>query len=252
MTKALSSLFIIFVFSNSTYSQINIGFVKHLENTGLKTEHQAYLEKLGDNDSAHYLRTRYQLIYFDAPKFLQQFTVNSSVAKKDPDFLTEASLKFLTADDISKKAWFGTCLDSSVTGPALFLKKMYSISLDPKKYEARDLPPELESTFMAYRSVSRKKPVVAAFLSAVIPGSGKCYAGKWRSGMMAFLINAGYAVQTYESSVKLGRTHPFTVINAGLFTVFYVVNIYGSVQGIFEQRKQRQKQFLADAIYYYH
>ncbi len=78
------------------------------------------------------------------------------------------------------------------------------------------------------RNRPQKSPAFAAFLSAILPGSGKWYAGKKGEAIAAFLqvgIPAGITLESYLKSNSLdART-----IVAGSFTaLFYTANIYGS------------------------
>ena len=85
----------------------------------------------------------------------------------------------------------------------------------------------------------------------MIPGLGKLYTGKPRSALMTFVLNCGYAVQTIESSRKLGNRHPLTVINVAAFGIFYLSNIYGSFTSVKDLKKEYKKQFIHDATEYY-
>lgn len=74
-----------------------------------------------------------------------------------------------------------------------------------------------------------KSPVLAGIMSAVIPGSGKIYAGKTGAGIAAMLGTAGFGLITWENYHKRGIANAKTIIFGGLFVANYVSNIYGSV-----------------------
>lgn len=93
-------------------------------------------------------------------------------------------------------------------------------------------------------NTKRKSPLLGGLMSAVIPGSGKMYAGKWGEGMGAFSVVAGLGLATWESMRKDKRNNILanegiieekegistqTYIFGTLFTIFYIGNIYGSV-----------------------
>ncbi|MDA3879453.1 MAG: hypothetical protein PF436_03605 [Prolixibacteraceae bacterium] len=77
-----------------------------------------------------------------------------------------------------------------------------------------------------------KKPWVAGLMSAVVPGSGKFYAGKKGEGIAAFLGSVSFGLIAWENYRKLGVKHPKTIIFGSIFAATYVSNIYGSVVSV--------------------
>jgi len=83
-----------------------------------------------------------------------------------------------------------------------------------------------------------KKPVVAAALSAIIPGLGKVYTGNFKDGIISFIfvgINTFQSIRYYN---KKGFKSGGTWIFGGLAAGFYLGNIYGS----FKAAKLKNKQ----------
>ncbi|MEZ4901419.1 MAG: hypothetical protein R2822_06490 [Spirosomataceae bacterium] len=78
------------------------------------------------------------------------------------------------------------------------------------------------------RTHRRKAPVVAALLSTIVPGSGKIYAGKTGQGVITLIQNLALGLQAYEAYRRDGWKSPRFLIYGGLFTFFYVGNIWGS------------------------
>lgn len=78
----------------------------------------------------------------------------------------------------------------------------------------------------------KKSPLLAAAISAVIPGSGKIYAGDLRSGVSTFLIVGALGVMMAESAHKLGWQDWRTIALSSVFGVFYIGNIYGSAVSV--------------------
>ncbi len=74
----------------------------------------------------------------------------------------------------------------------------------------------------------RKSPFVAALMSAVVPGSGKLYAGRRGSGISSFLQVAVFGGIFAESLTRAGPRHPRTWASGSAFGLFYVSNIWGS------------------------
>ncbi|MEQ8927021.1 MAG: hypothetical protein RLO81_14475 [Fulvivirga sp.] len=74
-----------------------------------------------------------------------------------------------------------------------------------------------------------KSPFVAGFMSAIIPGSGRMYAGKTGMGIATLLTTAILGLQTWEGYDKDGIDSPRFIIFGSLFSLAYVGNIWGSV-----------------------
>lgn len=180
------------------------------------------------------------------------YSSSGKTCNKDTTLLKDAGLRFLNSDNsLLRKKWFSSFSRTSVKATQGKLVLIYDASENPINFSPDQLPLELRNSFISYRKIYSKKPLLAASFSAVIPGLGKLYAGKKKSALAAFLLNAGYAVQTVESINKLGVTHPFTIVNMCAFTVFYMSNIYGAYRSVIELRSERKKQFLVDATYFY-
>jgi len=74
-----------------------------------------------------------------------------------------------------------------------------------------------------------KSPVIAGLLSAIIPGSGKFYAGKRGEAISAFIANAGLGLVTWENYRKSGLKSFRTLAFGSAFMFSYAANIYGAV-----------------------
>jgi TM2 domain-containing membrane protein YozV len=75
-----------------------------------------------------------------------------------------------------------------------------------------------------------KSPITAAIISAVIPGSGKIYAGEVGDGITAFLLTGLF---TYLAVDKFQNNYNTSAwIYTGLAAFFYAGNIYGSAAAV--------------------
>jgi hypothetical protein len=79
---------------------------------------------------------------------------------------------------------------------------------------------------------------VAGLLSAVVPGAGKVYAGQLGQGVAIFLQNSIFALQAWEGYRKDGPRSARFLIYSGLFTVFYIGNVWGSVLSVQIKRQE--------------
>jgi len=72
----------------------------------------------------------------------------------------------------------------------------------------------------------KKSTVLAAGMSAVLPGSGYIYAGAYGDGLTAFLVNAVFIAGTATAVHQ--RNYPTAYIVGVVGLPFYIGNIYGS------------------------
>lgn len=77
-----------------------------------------------------------------------------------------------------------------------------------------------------------KSPLLAGAMSALIPGSGKIYAGDLRSGVSTFLVVGALGLMAAESWHKLGGKDWRTITLTSIFGLFYTANIYGSAVSV--------------------
>lgn len=109
-------------------------------------------------------------------------------------------------------------------------------------YSYYQLQKEQENLQKAYRQllkVKHRSPFVAGLLSAVVPGLGKVYAGKPKQGIASFFPVALLGVQAFENIHKRGIKNGFSIFYTGLFSVFYIGNIWGSALSV--QIKQQER-----------
>lgn len=98
----------------------------------------------------------------------------------------------------------------------------------------------------------RKSPVVAGLLSAVIPGSGKIYAGRLGEGIASFLSVGTMAAVTAENWIKYGPKNWKTILFGSLTGVFYIANIYGSYVSVSLYYEELQNAQNATVLYHIH
>ncbi len=71
-----------------------------------------------------------------------------------------------------------------------------------------------------------RSPFLASFLSALVPGLGKAYAGRGFDGLYSFVLNVGSFYLAYDAYEH--KRSPEVYIYSGIFLFFYSGNIYGS------------------------
>lgn len=91
---------------------------------------------------------------------------------------------------------------------------------------------------------------LAALMSAVVPGAGKVYAGRFGEGAAAFLTVGSLAAVTGENWHRHGLKDWRTIVAGSLFATFYVGNIYGSYLSVSIEKDERTK--AEDSLIIYH
>ena len=85
----------------------------------------------------------------------------------------------------------------------------------------------------------QKSPWLAGMLSAVLPGSGKIYAGRVGEGVSALLTVGGLGAITAEQWKKHGSRSWQTLAAGSLCAIFYLGNIYGSYLSVSIENDER-------------
>ncbi len=86
----------------------------------------------------------------------------------------------------------------------------------------------MQQHYTRLRSSSQPVPMVAAGLSAIVPGLGKIYAGKPAEGIAAFLYTTALGLAAYDAYRGGGTGNPLFLVTATVTAVFYGGNILGS------------------------
>lgn len=72
-----------------------------------------------------------------------------------------------------------------------------------------------------------RSPVLAGVMSAVLPGAGQVYTGRWVDGVISLIVNAGFGFGAYEA---YRNDLPVVATMVALFEVgWYTGNIFSSV-----------------------
>ncbi|MBP5676657.1 MAG: hypothetical protein J6W94_06575 [Bacteroidales bacterium] len=96
---------------------------------------------------------------------------------------------------------------------------------------------------------SRRSPALAALMSAVLPGSGKVYAGQTGPGVASFLAVGSLAAITAEQWKHHGAKDWRTIVAGSICGIFYIGNIYGSWVSVSIQRQNIQDETKALVLY---
>lgn len=104
---------------------------------------------------------------------------------------------------------------------------------------------KLRAVAVEGQKITYKSPALAGIMSAVVPGSGKMYAGRWNDGIYSLVLVGLLAYQSYDSFRDHGIESTKAWIYTSVGSVFYLGNIYGSVIAVKLGNQQKEVDVLA-------
>ena len=236
-------------------TQVDVRFVQHLSVNGLKTEHFAYLQTKGsykEGDTLAYHWSKYFLQYGQAEELIQSVGFCKNFFVADTSFSNAVSRFFLLGPEKHKNVFFPDIIQQQKK--SFYTNQMFNlfkIVAHPKITDTVFVPQRLHFSFKNFQETFDKKPAMAGFLSAVLPGSGKLYVGRPKSFFNVLFAHVLYGLSVYESNRKLGLKNPYTVFCISYSGLFYLANIYGSYHDTKRAKQEKRNQFLHDASNYY-
>lgn len=247
--------FICFIFqlSNCLFGQFDVNFIKYLSENNLKNEHLTYLLSNKNDlkiDSFFYFKSKYYVQYRDDSLFFDAYSKSIDLCNSDTFLINIASINYLKSTNEYKDRWFKLLDKKEISTISNFSNRMYLLTQKPSINDLSTVPEELVDDFKKCYKSSKKIPLIAASLSALIPGAGQLYIGNVKSFTARITTQTLLAFQFIESNKKLGLYHPISILNASFFSVFYFVNIVGSYRDTKEKKEEFKNQFLINASNY--
>jgi len=111
---------------------------------------------------------------------------------------------------------------------------------------------KMSALFTPEQQPKHRSPALALTLSAIVPGAGKVYTGKYGDALSSFLLVAINAWQASSGFDKLGRKNVYGWFFASMATSFYLGNLYGSFHSAHEFNQTQNEKFsfkAQDAIF---
>ncbi|MCZ4694211.1 hypothetical protein DWB61_05105 [Ancylomarina euxinus] len=202
------------------------------------------LDKKTNSDSLHYLKgwSLYSLKQLESSaQSLQKVKPESSFYHKSQFFAAynyahtqnyNDAKQVLLQIELNQK--LVQLKNFEISGIALLERDLNTY--ETSRLKTTDILPSLQSEVVnlnkLHASIKNRKPKkmwLAGLMSAVVPGSGKIYAGKTGEGIASMLMVTSTGLVTWENHRKLGIKNFKTILFGSIFTIFYVGNIYGSV-----------------------
>ena len=246
MSLIRNSLLMFFLSAVNLVAQVDFLFLKHLSTSNLKTEHYHYLlNECKNKDTLNYLLTKYYLQYEKDSLFFSYYLKSKSISVNDSNLINCASIYFFKQITSSCFQWKEKLEDNYLINSSQY--QFINAVNDEKMIHLNYGNALLQNDFYEYKKSLKKNPLIAASLSAIIPGLGKAYLHSYRSFAITLFTHVMYGLQLNESVKKFGLKHPLTIANIALFSVFYSSNIYGSFTETKKRKKEKLYQLLHDA-----
>jgi TM2 domain-containing membrane protein YozV len=243
----------VFLFATSLFAQQTSDslFVEYL------------LEKKYYNDALHWTKHRQAFPYYRGLAFYNQLQLDSAIKYfeqipiKHPNyaksrFLEGIGYTFLKRHQEAQQVLthlstpdtlFAALRNFQLAGLALLRRDTatfvsYQKQFDGKYFAFSQEEENLSQNYRLIQQHKRKSPAIAGLMSAIVPGSGKIYAGKTGQGLITFIQNLALGLQAYEAYRRDGWKSPRFLVYGGLFTFFYVGNIWGSTLAIHIRKQE--------------
>ena len=111
-----------------------------------------------------------------------------------------------------------------------FLSNQWTVCQQLTQQSPSLFAPEYHNLIQEALHTKKQSPYLAAGLSAVIPGMGKVYCGRWKDGLFSTIIIGSMGWRTYRFFDKKGKSSALGWIFGGVTAGFYIGNIWGSAQ----------------------
>ena len=179
--------------------------------TGLAEDCYRHLIRIGDGEA-----------YRDYTAFLYDHAMYEKLRHTIRDAgLEGAAYRLLTAESYFREAHFDSC-------------RTIAMSLSSEKAE------ELLRLSGRGLGIPLRSPLLGGAMSALVPGSGKMYAGRWMDGVQAFSMVAAPAFNAWYHFDKKGVRSVRGWIWSTAALWFYLSDIYGSVKAVREYNEAQK------------
>ena len=246
-------VFISFFGGTKLYGQVDLGFVRHLSENKLRNEHWKYINHANSSsDSIEYLKAKFYIQYEEDSLFLNSFNKCIDLFVKDSVALNYTHLYFIKRIGANRAIWFNSVeKNDSLISNLNEIVQLYKITENPVESDTAFISEELQVDFLKFSKAFSKKPALAAFLSAIVPGLGELYIGNFKSFGAKFTSLSIFGLQSAESIHKLGLLKPLPLLNLSFFTAFYGANIVGAYRDTKSKTNEFKDQFLIHVSNYY-
>ena len=245
-----------------------LAFADHLLDQGdayrAITEYERFIFMFPDDTKVPEVELRIALCYLDGNKAEPARRRLRDLMAKKPDALTARRATLMLAQSYRAEGSYGpaaTELDQYLSAnpdaenldPVRLFDGMCHFQAGENEL-AREVLGEVASTsglhkasadlameMEKYSGLSRKSPVVAGTLSAVLPGAGQVYVGRRQDAVLAFLLNGVLIWAAYESFDN-GENVTGVLLSA-VEAGWYFGNIYNAMNSAHKYNRRERERF---------
>lgn len=270
MNKLLFLL--LFCLQYNVYAQdYDANFAHYLIHQHQKEEAVAYLKQHQsgvNSDSVNLLLGSIHFTDKDMPRAIACFTqVRSGSSAYHPtllylsvayayteEWLAADSVLSLFQPQLAEEADMRNCMASIVAlgaGNVQQYRSLDSLVKDSGFWYA-DSRQRVKETLLPLVEKHQPKPWKAAVLSAVLPGTGKWYAGRPYDGLATFLQTSVIGAIAAEGYLNAGLQSVRFIAGASLYALFYAGNILGSIHAVKVKQQQNKTKIKDEAVRHLH
>lgn len=100
------------------------------------------------------------------------------------------------------------------------------------------------------KNTKYRKPFIGALFSAVLPGSGKLYAGNWEDAVIGFLMTSASGFVAYRAYDKYGVKNGYTWFSGILALGYYSGNVYGGYNAVKKYNLKKENELVDETKRY--
>jgi TM2 domain-containing membrane protein YozV len=210
---------------------LSYSYIKDYNSALNKFSEIAQTSSYYDESELEQLKIRFMMNDFEGLRsfYYDSFMINSNKYNSDGKKLLNFSYLFTDEGLIARQEFLVSFKDNGYDEVSKF-------------YEWKEDPPY-------------KNSIIAGIMSAIIPGSGKIYAGETSDGIVAFLTTAVFSFIAYDNFRANHNTRAW--VWTSVAALFYAGNVYGSIASaqIYNARitfefNERLKLFLQNKNYF--
>lgn len=163
---------------------------------------------------------------------------DNSLLNKEVALMYVYNNQFVDFDNFRIENQLPPKLDTTLLIGMLLLQERYELA--GQVLTGNDSYPELTSIVLQANQLPLKSPILALSMSALVPGSGKIYAGQWKDGLFSLLFTGLSAWQAYRGFHKDGVSSFYGWLYSGVSLGFYAGNLYGSYKAVSRYNYQQK------------
>ncbi len=114
---------------------------------------------------------------------------------------------------------------------------------------AGGLADSLSKAIIRGAELPTRSPLLAACMSALLPGSGQIYSGHYYDGAQAFLFVGAFSLASfaaYRYDERMNNNYIMTIVMTAAATLFHVANIFGAYKTAEYKTARIREDFLAE------